>query len=115
MIGTTAIFSRFGDPFGAWRSLVARLLWEQEVGGSNPLAPTNKNNKLEAFFGLFLLPIYMRGQIGGCFLTRWKIKTARWRFDSVPRRHENHFILNFMCFWALFICNQTSVSRKPLN
>jgi hypothetical protein len=27
---------------GAWRSLEARLLWEQEVGGSNPLAPTSK-------------------------------------------------------------------------
>ncbi len=26
---------------GVWRSLVARLLWEQEVGGSNPLTPTN--------------------------------------------------------------------------
>ncbi len=26
--------------FGAWRSPVARLLWEQEVPGSNPGAPT---------------------------------------------------------------------------
>jgi hypothetical protein len=29
-------------PRGAWRSLVAHLLWEQGVGGSNPLAPTAK-------------------------------------------------------------------------
>ena len=28
---------------GAWRSLVAHLLWEQGVGGSNPLAPTKSS------------------------------------------------------------------------
>ena len=32
--------SRGNPEFGAWRSLVAHLLWEQDVGGSNPLAPT---------------------------------------------------------------------------
>ena len=36
------------DPYGnavflgVWRSLVARLLWEQDVGGSNPLTPTQE-------------------------------------------------------------------------
>jgi hypothetical protein len=29
---------------GAWRSLVARLLWEQEVAGSSPAAPTTPSD-----------------------------------------------------------------------
>jgi hypothetical protein len=33
---------------GAWRSLVAHLLWEQDVGGSNPLAPTTAGTVLHA-------------------------------------------------------------------
>ena len=33
--------TRAAARFGAWLSLVERLLWEQDVGGSNPLAPTN--------------------------------------------------------------------------
>ena len=32
---------------GAWRSLVAHLLWEQGVGGSNPLAPIGHDTLVE--------------------------------------------------------------------
>ena len=34
--------------FGVWRSLVARLLWEQDVGGSNPLTPTSLRRARQA-------------------------------------------------------------------
>ena len=35
---------------GAWLSLVERLLWEQDVGGSNPLAPTTSGMILTRHF-----------------------------------------------------------------
>ena len=35
-----AAVSATATRLGAWRSLVAHLLWEQRVGGSNPSAPT---------------------------------------------------------------------------
>lgn len=41
------------SPFGAWLSLVERLVRDQEVGGSNPLAPTKfsfKINHLKIWF-----------------------------------------------------------------
>src|SRR6266436_1707446 len=36
---------------GAWRSLVAHLLWEQRVGGSNPSAPTTLLQVVRARLG----------------------------------------------------------------
>jgi hypothetical protein len=39
--------------FGMWRSLAARLLWEQEVRGSNPRIPTTqKGSRLRIRFAL---------------------------------------------------------------
>ena len=43
-------FSHF---FGTWRSPVARLFWEQDVGGSNPLVPTITKPQVRFMSGLY--------------------------------------------------------------
>ena len=40
-----AMMKRFECAVGAWLSLVERLVRDQEVGGSNPLAPTKSPPK----------------------------------------------------------------------
>jgi hypothetical protein len=54
---------------GAWRSLAARLLWEQEVGGSNPLAPTSLRFKTKLNKRSQKHPPHIKLKI-------WRIKTA---------------------------------------
>ena len=44
-----SLFLGAGFFCGAWRSLVAHLLWEQGVEGSNPFAPTNETKPLWIF------------------------------------------------------------------
>ena len=48
-----AKLGRIKTTFGAWRSLVARLPWAQEVRGSNPRAPTIHPKGLSTKGGFF--------------------------------------------------------------
>jgi hypothetical protein len=72
-------------PIGAWRSLVAHLLWEQGVGGSNPLAPTNNIKGLRRFSQPFLFdfsPGYkmgykMEGRLKGYFFQQKELRILK--------------------------------------
>ena len=54
---------------GAWRSSVARLLWEQEVPGSNPGAPTTKERALG--------PLFFAGRRSGNGVCPGDVRAAR--------------------------------------
>ena len=44
-VGGVARRAANGRAVGEWRSLVAHLLWEQRVAGSNPVSPTNPGRR----------------------------------------------------------------------
>ena len=59
--------------FGAWLSLVERLVRDQEAGGSNPLAPTNSFNNLQVSKEVNRVPkerIWVGDWVGGPSLSR---------------------------------------------
>ena len=76
---------------GAWRSLAARLLWEQEVGGSNPLAPTNDFSHLE------------------------RIRVEPVLFYPFSRRWDRRHSLNFITLILLKIHHIVSRSVVPVS
>ena len=68
---------------GAWRSSVARLLWEQEVAGSNPVAPSRKHRKNK------VLPIDLTcGRASGKTLFQ-RCQSLSAERDGCPARHSS--------------------------
>ena len=65
---------------GAWRSLVARLLWEQEVGCSNHPAPTNNFNHLKRVLVESVL-FFIKNRRWD---RRYSLRSASWSFQSPP-------------------------------
>ena len=84
---------------GAWRSMVAHLLWEQGVAGSNPVAPTIHKNKRSAVTGW---PLFV---MGFSLLSAWQARNKNhplygwkqylihtktpFRYDEVVQAHRN--------------------------
>ena len=68
------------NDFGAWRSSVARLLWEQEVPGSNPGAPIK----------LFTLSVFRWGQYRGQFWLSEGLKgLLEYVFRGIPEELQH--------------------------
>jgi hypothetical protein len=70
---------RFTAPAGAWRSLVAHLLWEQGVAGSNPAAPTI--HKMRTCEHVMTARIYKPARTA---MQSGQAKTKAWVLDYEP-------------------------------
>lgn len=68
---------------GAWRSLVAHLVWDQGVAGSNPVAPTRITQKDSSTAGvLFFCPSFSPSPLSASFRASLQAPVSR-RF-SIP-------------------------------
>src|ERR671910_389795 len=70
----SALAPHYNRHIGAWRSLVAHLLWEQRVGCSNHPAPTNRTNRL-------MMPSAMRRLTGNLEWLSLNTATVREQWD----------------------------------
>ena len=65
---------------GEWRSLVARLLWEQDAAGSNPVSPMQSETSPQLVFepfrkGRFFIALPAQGScLKGLLTPRWRQK-----------------------------------------
>ena len=67
------------DKVGAWRSLVAHLLWEQRVACSNHAAPTSRNTRSQTLLARIYKPAKNAMQSG-------RATTKRWLLEYEPER-----------------------------
>ena len=68
-------------PAGAWRSLVAHLLWEQGVAGSNPAAPTILTIEIAGFETAMTARIYKPAKTA---MQSGHANTKDWVLDYEP-------------------------------
>lgn len=76
---------------GAWRSMVAHLLWEQGVAGSNPVAPTRITQKDSSTAGvLFFCPSFSPSPLSASFRASLQAPFPAASLSLRPHCHPPH-------------------------
>lgn len=76
---------------GAWRSLVAHLVWDQGVAGSNPVAPTRITQKDSSTAGvLFFCPSFSPSPLSASFRASLQAPFPAASLSLRPHCHPPH-------------------------